>query len=195
MDPRRAHLAGMTAQEARDEIARGSITATGLATACLEATAECEPQVGAWAHLDPEYVMKQAETLDRHRASGRAIGPLHGVPVGLKDIVDTADLPTENGTIIDRGRRPSKDAAIVERLRQAGAIVFGKAVTTELAVFTPGKTRNPHDPTRTPGGSSSGSAAAVGAGMVPLAIGTQTNGSVIRPASFCGVVGFSQHAD
>jgi len=190
MQPRNIHLADMTALEARDEIARGSIKAVELADACLEAITEREPAVGAWAHLDPAYVINQAEALDRYRASGRAIGPLHGVPIGLKDIIDTRDFPTENGTVCDSGRRPSEDAAIVERLREAGAVIFGKTVTTELAVFTPGKTRNPHDPARTPGGSSSGSAAAVGANMVPLAIGTQTNGSVIRPASFCGVVGF-----
>ena len=122
--------------------------------------------------------------------TGRPTGPLHGVPVGLKDIIDTRDFPTENGTVFDKGRRPRNDAAVVDRLREAGAIILGKTVTTELAVFTPGKTRNPHDPKRTPGGSSSGSAAAVGASMVPLAVGSQTNGSVIRPASFCGVVGF-----
>ena len=144
----------------------------------------------AWTYLDPEAVLRQAHAADAFRATGRPTGMLHGVPVGLKDIVDTADMPTENGTPLDQGRRPRHDAAIVERLRAAGAIIAGKTVTTELAVFTPGKTRNPHDPQRTPGGSSSGSAAAVGAGMVPLAIGSQTNGSMIRPASFCGVVGF-----
>ena len=110
--------------------------------------------------------------------------------MAVKDIVDTADFPTENGSVLHAGRRPSRDGAIVSRLRAAGAVVLGKTVTTEFACFAPGKTRNPHDPARTPGGSSSGSAAAVAAGMAPLAIGSQTNGSVIRPASFCGVHGF-----
>jgi Asp-tRNA(Asn)/Glu-tRNA(Gln) amidotransferase A subunit family amidase len=134
--------------------------------------------------------MEQARALDRHRESGRAIGPLHGVPVGLKDIIDTAKIPTENGCALDRGRVPQRDAFVVERLKAAGAIVMGKTVTTELAFLHPGKTRNPHNPAHTPGGSSAGSAAAVAAGMVPLAVGTQTGGSVIRPAAFCGVTGF-----
>ena len=118
------------------------------------------------------------------------MGPLHGVPVAVKDIIDTAGMPTENGTVLDAGRRPSKDAAVAAKLRAAGAVLLGKTVTTELAYYAPNKTKNPHDPTRTPGGSSSGSAAAVAAGMAPAAIGTQTNGSVIRPASFCGTVGY-----
>jgi Asp-tRNA(Asn)/Glu-tRNA(Gln) amidotransferase A subunit family amidase len=124
------------------------------------------------------------------KREGRVLGPLHGIPVGIKDVIDTDDMPTENGTVLDAGRRPPADATVVARLRAAGAIILGKTVTTELAVYHPGKTRNPHDAARTPGGSSSGSAAAVAAGMVAAAFGTQTNGSVIRPASFCGVVGF-----
>jgi Asp-tRNA(Asn)/Glu-tRNA(Gln) amidotransferase A subunit family amidase len=180
----------MTALQARDEIARGAAKAVDIVEACLERIAEREPQVQAWVHVDPEHALRQAKAADAFRASGRPIGPLHGVPVGIKDIIDTRDLPTENGTPFDAGRRPTADAAVVERLRAAGAITLGKTVTTELAVYTPGKTRNPHDPGRTPGGSSSGSAAAVAAYMVPLALGTQTNGSVIRPASFCGIVGF-----
>jgi Asp-tRNA(Asn)/Glu-tRNA(Gln) amidotransferase A subunit family amidase len=112
------------------------------------------------------------------------------VPVGLKDIIDTADLPTEDGTALHAGRMPDQDATVVTLLRAAGAVILGKTVTTECAYFSPGKTRNPHDPAHTPGGSSSGSAAAVAAGMVPLALGSQTNGSTIRPASFCGVYGF-----
>jgi Asp-tRNA(Asn)/Glu-tRNA(Gln) amidotransferase A subunit family amidase len=187
---RRAGFADLSALQARDEIARGAVKAVEVAEAYLQRIAEREPDVQAWAHFDPDYVMRQAEGADRYRATGRPIGPLHGVPVGIKDIIDTRDMPTENGTPFDQGRRPREDAAVVQRLREAGAIILGKTVTTELAVYTPGKTRNPHDPTRTPGGSSSGSAAAVAAYMAPLALGTQTNGSVIRPASFCGVVGF-----
>jgi len=122
--------------------------------------------------------------------SGAPIGPLHGVPVGIKDIFDTADMPTEYGSAIYAGRTPSRDATVVARLRAAGAVIMGKTVTTEFAYFSPGKTRNPHNPEHTPGGSSSGSAAAVGANMVPLALGSQTNGSTVRPAAYCGIVGF-----
>jgi Asp-tRNA(Asn)/Glu-tRNA(Gln) amidotransferase A subunit family amidase len=190
MAARRSNPADLTALQARDEIARGAVKAVELTEACLERIAERDAEVEAFAHLDRTHAVGQAEALDRHRASGRPLGPLHGVPVALKDVIDTRDFPTENGTQFDAGRRPGRDAAVAERLRAAGAVIIGKTVTTELAVFTPGKTRNPHDKGRTPGGSSSGSAAAVAAGMVPLAVGTQTNGSVIRPASFCGVVGF-----
>jgi hypothetical protein len=122
--------------------------------------------------------------------SFRPTGPLHGVPVGVKDIFDTADMPTENGSVLYAGRTPSRDAAVIAMLRAAGAVIMGKTVTTEFAYFSPGKTRNPHNPEHTPGGSSSGSAAAVAADMVPLAVGSQTNGSTIRPAAYCGVIGF-----
>ncbi len=131
-----------------------------------------------------------ARAADERKRSGEPIGPLHGVPVGLKDIIDTADMPTENGTVLHKGRTPRDDAAVVKALRAAGAVILGKTVTTECAYFAPGKTRNPHNPEHTPGGSSSGSAAAVAAGMVPLALGSQTNGSTIRPAAFCGAYGF-----
>ena len=174
----------------RDRLAGGALRAVELAEACLARIDEADDAIQAWTFLDRDHVMKQAERLDRMRQAGRPIGPLHGLPVGIKDIIDTADMPTGNGTGIDAGRRPQRDAFVVARLRAAGAVLMGKTVTTELAYFTPGKTRNPHDPSRTPGGSSSGSAAAVAAGMVPLAIGTQTAGSVIRPAAFCGVFGF-----
>ena len=127
--------------------------------------------------------------LDERRRNGNAIGPLHGVPVAIKDIFDTADYKTECGSPILKGRQPMRDCTAVARLREAGAVIIGKTVTTEFAYFHPGATRNPHDLERTPGGSSSGSAAAVAAGMVPLAIGSQTNGSVIRPSAFCGVYG------
>lgn len=188
--PRPALPAGpLDAVALRDGLASGALRAVELAEACLDRIREAEPQVRAWEFLDPDHVMKQAEALDRQRAAGRPTGPLHGLPVGVKDIIDTADMPTANGTAIDAGRRPERDAFVIARLRAAGAVIMGKTVSTELAYFTPGKTRNPHDPTRTPGGSSSGSAAAVGAGMVPLAIGTQTAGSVIRPAGYCGVFG------
>ena len=183
-------LADLDASDARARIGRGEIRSVELVEACLERIAEREPAVCAFAHLDRGHALKQAEFLDRYRATGQPLGALHGVPVGIKDIIDTADMPTENGTVLDSGRRPQEDATVVARLRAAGAVILGKTVTTELAVYSPGPTRNPHDPERTPGGSSSGSAAAVAARMVPLAVGTQTNGSVVRPAAFCGVVGF-----
>ena len=171
-------------------IRSGAFSAEAVVRSCLERIAQIEERVQAWTFLDPELALQQARSADRYQASGAALGPLHGVPVGIKDIIDTADMPTENGTVLHAGRRPVKDATVVARLRAAGAVIMGKTVTTELATYSPGKTRNPHDPEHTPGGSSSGSAAAVAAGMVPLAVGTQTNGSVIRPAAFCGVVGF-----
>jgi len=158
--------------------------------ACLLRIRELEPRVQAWAFLDEDHALAQARAADDLKRTGAPIGPLHGVPVGIKDIFDTADLPTERGSALCAGRTPSRDAAAVALLRAAGAVILGKTVTTEFASAAPGKTRNPHDPERTPGGSSSGSAAAVAARMVPLAIGSQTNGSVIRPAAFCGVVGF-----
>lgn len=168
----------------------GVFTAEAVAQSCLARIAEREPAVQAWTWLDPDRVLAQARDADRRRAAGLPLGALHGIPVGIKDIIDTADMPTENGTVLHAGRRPAKDAEIITRLRNAGAVILGKTVTTELATYSPGKTRNPHHPEHTPGGSSSGSAAAVAAGMVPLAVGTQTNGSVIRPASYCGVYGF-----
>lgn len=179
----------LTAAEAAADIARGLISAEDMTRACLDRIAAVEPQVQAFAHIDPEHAVAQARALDRHKAEGGRLGPLHGVPVGIKDIFDTADYPTECGSPIMGGRRPAADAAAVAKLREAGAVIIGKTVTTEFAYFHPGKTRNPRDLARTPGGSSSGSAAAVAAGMVPLAIGSQTNGSMIRPAAFCGVFG------
>jgi Asp-tRNA(Asn)/Glu-tRNA(Gln) amidotransferase A subunit family amidase len=146
--------------------------------------------VQAWTCLDEEHALAQARRADEHRRSGQAVGPLQGVPVAIKDIIDTADMPTENGCALHKGRTPREDAAVVKRLRAAGAVILGKTVTTECAYFAPGKTRNPWNPEHTPGGSSSGSAAAVAAGMVPVALGSQTNGSTIRPAAFCGVYGF-----
>ncbi len=179
-----------SASEQAASVAAGNVSSVDLVQHCLERITESDEAVQAWTFLDPDYALKQAQERDSFRGSGLPLGPLHGVPVGLKDIIDTADMPTENGTVLDAGRSPRQDATLVSRLRSAGAVILGKTVTTELAFYAPGKTKNPHDPGRTPGGSSSGSAAAVAAGHVPLAIGTQTNGSVIRPASFCGVVGY-----
>lgn len=174
------------AREAARRIAAGDLSSEALVAACLERIAGREPAVHAWAHLDPEAALAQA----RRRDAEAPRGALHGVPVGVKDIVDTADLPTEWGTPIHAGRRPDRDAACVARLRAAGAVVLGKTVTTEMAIYHPAPTRNPVNLEHSPGGSSSGSAAAVADGMVPVAIGSQTAGSVIRPAAFCGVLGF-----
>jgi Asp-tRNA(Asn)/Glu-tRNA(Gln) amidotransferase A subunit family amidase len=184
-----ASLAALSATEAAAEMARGAVSAEDYTRACLERIAAIEGTIHAFIHLDPDYAIAQARALDQQRSSGRPIGPLHGIPVGIKDIFDTADFRTECGSPLLKGRQPMRDCTAVARLRAAGAVIIGKTVTTEFAYFHPGKTRNPHDPQRTPGGSSSGSAAAVAAGMIPLAIGSQTNGSVIRPASFCGVYG------
>ncbi len=184
-----AALSSLTATEARHEIERGALSAEEYVTACLDRIAALDGDVRAFVHLDRTHALSQARNLDERRRNGLPTGPLHGIPVAVKDIFDTADYPTEYGSPLFAGRRPRDDSAVVARLRAAGAVIIGKSVTTEFAFYHPGPTRNPHDLERTPGGSSSGSAAAVAAGMVPLAIGSQTNGSVIRPASFCGVFG------
>jgi Asp-tRNA(Asn)/Glu-tRNA(Gln) amidotransferase A subunit family amidase len=185
-----SQLNWLSAADAARAIRDGALSSEQLVEACLARVREADGAVQAWAHLDPEHAVAQARARDRDRSEGRPTGPLHGVPVGVKDIVDTADLPTEDGTVLHAGRTPAHDATVVAMLRAVGAVVLGKTVTTECAYFAPGKTRNPHNPEHTPGGSSSGSAAAVAAGMVPLALGSQTNGSTIRPASYCGVYGF-----
>jgi aspartyl-tRNA(Asn)/glutamyl-tRNA(Gln) amidotransferase subunit A len=174
----------------RDRLAAGALKAADLAEATIARIEATDPEIRAWAWFDAESVRAQAKALDAHRGTGRPIGPLHGLPVGLKDIIDTRRIPTENGTAIDAGRVPREDAFVVARLKAAGALILGKTATTELAFFSPAPTRNPANPAHTPGGSSAGSAAAVAAGQTPLAVGTQTAGSVIRPAAFCGVVGF-----
>ncbi|WP_119422689.1 amidase [Desertibaculum subflavum] len=180
----------LSAAELALRIGRGELSAVEAVTDCLARIEAADGDVQAWQFLDGEHAMAQAKALDLRRAEGRPTGRLHGVPVAVKDIFDTGDMPTELGSPLYSGRTPRRDAACVARLRAAGAVIMGKSVTTEFACLHPGKTRNPHDPRRTPGGSSSGSAAAVAAMMVPGAVGSQTNGSVIRPASFCGVVGF-----
>ena len=184
-----ARSTGLTALEAAGRIAGGEMSAEDYIGACLQRIAAVEDKVHAFVHLDADAALRQARALDECRRNGKPLGALHGVPVGIKDIFDTADYPTECGSPLFKGRRPVRDCTAVARLRAAGAVIIGKTVTTECAYFHPGATRNPHDLERTPGGSSSGSAAAVAAGMIPLAIGSQTNGSVIRPASFCGVYG------
>lgn len=182
------HALGLA--EAAAGIRDGRFSSVELVGDCLKRIDEADGGVEAWAFLDRDYAMRQAEAADDRRKQGKATGPVHGAPIGIKDIFDTRDMPTEFGSKLWAGRTPRRDAAAVARLREAGAVILGKTVTTEYAYFNPGKTRNPHNPDHTPGGSSSGSAAAVASLMVPGAIGSQTNGSVIRPAAFCGVVGF-----
>ena len=179
------HLNEITASEAARQLAVSEITSEALVAACLERISARDEAVRAWAFIDRAAAIAQARALDRMPRRSR----LHGVPFGIKDIIDTADLPTEYNSPIYRGHRPKADAACVTLLRQAGCVILGKTVTAEFANLHPPATRNPRNPAHTPGGSSSGSAAAVADRMVPLALGTQTGGSVIRPAAFCGVVG------
>ena len=180
----------LTASEALAAIASGRLSSVELVKSCLARIAETDGAIKAWAFLDEGAALAQAAECDRIRIAGLATGSLHGIPVALKDIIDTAKMPTQRGSVIFEGRQTDHVARLVELLREAGAVVIGKTVTTEFAFVHANETRNPHNPDHTPGGSSSGSAAAVAAMHVPLAIGTQTNGSVIRPASFCGVFGF-----
>jgi Asp-tRNA(Asn)/Glu-tRNA(Gln) amidotransferase A subunit family amidase len=176
----------LTATEAAKLIAKREISSTELVKSCLDRINARESTVQAWAHLDEKLVMQAARAADAQEPKS----PLHGIPFGVKDVIDSADLPTEYGSEIFKGHRPAKDAACIQRMKNAGAVLMGKTVSTEFATFRPGKTRNPHNPAHTPGGSSSGSAAAVGDSMIPLAFGNQTAGSHIRPGSFCGICAF-----
>lgn len=182
----RLPLNKLSAIEISAAAARGEVTCSQVAQACIDRVNARESIVGAWAHFDPNEVLEQARKLDEAPVRG----PLHGVPVGVKDVIDTFDMPTEMGSPIYRGYRPAADASCVALLRAAGALIFGKTVTCEFAGVTAGPTTNPHDASRTPGGSSSGSGAAVADYMVSLALGTQTGGSVQRPSSYCGIVGY-----
>ncbi|HEV7815423.1 MAG TPA: amidase [Janthinobacterium sp.] len=175
-------------RELAARIARGEVSIETVVRASIARIEACEPAVRAWQYFDPGLAIAQARRLDAQPSSG----PLHGVPIGVKDLMDTADMPTSYGSPIYAGHRPVADAACVAASRAAGAVIMGKTVTTEFATFQPGATRNPRarDAERTPGGSSSGSAAAVASGMVPAAFATQTAGSIIRPAAYCGVVGY-----
>jgi Asp-tRNA(Asn)/Glu-tRNA(Gln) amidotransferase A subunit family amidase len=179
-------LSTLSVREAARQISQRRITAEALVIAYLDRIEEREPVVRAWQYLDRD----QALTTARKRDAEAPRGPLHGIPIAVKDLIDTVDMPTSYGSPIYRGHRPDADASCVALARAAGAIVLGKSVTTEFATFFPGKTANPRNPAHTPGGSSSGSAAAVADGMVPLAFGTQTAGSVIRPGAFCGCVAY-----
>jgi amidase len=179
-------LRSLTVKEAARQIAEHRLSAEALTAAYLDHIEAREAVVGAWQYLDREAALAVAGQRDAEPPRG----PLHGIPIAVKDLIDTADMPTAYGSSIYRGHRPAADASCVALARAAGAIVLGKTVTTEFATFTPGKTANPRNPAHTPGGSSSGSAAAVADGMAPLAFGTQTAGSVIRPAAYCGCVGY-----
>jgi Asp-tRNA(Asn)/Glu-tRNA(Gln) amidotransferase A subunit family amidase len=179
-------LTTLTACEAVAQVASGRLTAIALVEALLARIAEREATVRAWVHLDRDLALAAARACDAEPARGA----LHGLPIGVKDVIDTQDQPTQYNSPLYAGHRPAADAACVARLRRAGAIILGKTVTTEFAFVSPGPTRHPHDPSRTPGGSSSGSAAAVADFMVPVALATQTGGSTIRPAAFCGIYGY-----
>jgi amidase len=179
-------LIKLSATEAAARIAAGTLKSEALVAACLERIGQREKDVQAWAFMDPGLALAQARARDKEPRRTR----LHGIPVGVKDVLDTADLPTEYGSPIYRGNRTTCDAACVAQVKELGGVILGKTVTTEFATRHPGKTRNPHNIRHTPGGSSQGSAAAVADWMVPLAFGTQTTSSVIRPAAYCGVVGY-----
>jgi Asp-tRNA(Asn)/Glu-tRNA(Gln) amidotransferase A subunit family amidase len=179
-------LRTLTAREAARQVAERRITAEALVTEYLDHIETREPVVGAWQFLDRDRALAMA----RRRDAEAPRGPLHGIPIAVKDLIDTRDMPTGYGSPIYRDHRPGADASCVALARASGAIVLGKTVTTEFATFTPGKTANPRNPAHTPGGSSSGSAAAVADGMVPLAFGTQTAGSVIRPGAYCGCIAY-----
>ncbi len=183
-------IISLSANQLVEKLKSGDISCVDACKAYIERINKFEKDVKAWSFFDKKLLLEKAKEKDEYRKSGKPVGPLHGLPIGVKDIIGTQDMPTECGTILRKGMSESSDAEVVNLLKVAGAIVMGKTVTTELAYFDPGKTTNPHDKTRTPGGSSSGSAAAVAAHMTPLSIGTQTKGSVIRPASYCGVVGY-----
>ena len=177
-------------EELTSKIKDAQLTSVEICEKYLERIKKFEKDVKAWAHFDKKLLLEKAAESDEHRRSGKPLGPLHGIPIALKDIIGTVDMPTECGTVIRKGKSFSQNAEIVDLLLSAGAIVMGKTATSELAFLGPPKTTNPHDHTRTPGGSSSGSAASVASFMAPLSIGSQTGGSVIRPASYCGVVGY-----
>ena len=180
----------LSVEEMALKIKEGQLTSVEICEKYIERIKKFEKDVKAWAHFDKKILLEKAANADEHRKSGKPVGSLHGVPVAIKDIIGTVDMPTECGTPIRKGKSYSQNAEIVELLHSAGAIVMGKTATSELAYLGPPKTTNPHDYSRTPGGSSSGSAASVASFMTPLSIGSQTGGSVIRPASYCGVVGY-----
>ena len=180
----------LSVEELASKIKDSQITSVEVCKEYIKRINEFEKEVKAWAYFDKKILLEKAADSDDHRRSGKPLGPLHGVPVAVKDIIGTVDMPTECGTVIRKGKSYSQNAEIIDLLNSAGALVMGKTATSELAYLGPPKTTNPHDYSRTPGGSSSGSAASVASLMAPLSIGSQTGGSIIRPASYCGVVGY-----
>jgi len=180
----------LSVKQIAEKIKDTQLSSVDLCKAYIDRIKKFEKDVHAWAHFDEKLLLEKAGESDNYRRSGKPLGSLHGIPVALKDIVGTLDMPTECGTVLRKGMSASQDAEIVDLLKSEGAIIMGKTATSELAYFGPAKTKNPHDYSRTPGGSSSGSAAVIAAHMAPLSVGSQTGGSVIRPASYCGVVGY-----
>jgi len=180
----------LSVKQLAEKIKGTQLSSIDLCKAYIDRIKKFEKDIHAWAHFDEKLLLEKAEESDNYRRSGKPLGSLHGIPVALKDIVGTLDMPTECGTVLRKGMSASQDAEIVDLLKSEGAIIMGKTATSELAYFGPAKTKNPHDYSRTPGGSSSGSAAVIAAHMAPLSVGSQTGGSVIRPASYCGVVGY-----
>ena len=180
----------LSLEELAKKINDAQLTSVEVCEKYIERINKFEKDVKAWAHFDKKVLLEKATEADDHRRSGKPVGPLHGVPIAVKDIIGTVDMPTECGTVIRKGKSYSQNAEIIDLLHASGAIVMGKTATSELAYLGPPATTNPHDKNRTPGGSSSGSAASVASFMAPASIGSQTGGSVIRPASYCGVVGY-----
>ena len=185
-----SELCLLSALELSNLLSKGDIKAEDLAKSYLKRIEKFDKDVKAWAFFDPNFILKQAAECDNLKIIGRPLGPLHGLPIAIKDIFGTDEMPTECGTVLRKKKYSKGDSTVVSLLKSSGAYVMGKTVTTEFAYFDPGKTTNPHDYGRTPGGSSSGSAAAVASFMTPVALGSQTNGSIIRPASYCGVIGY-----
>ena len=176
--------------ELAERIRKSQLTSVEICEHYISQINKFEKDVKAWAYFDKKLLIEKATEADTYRKSGKPMGLLHGIPVALKDIIGTYDMPTECGTVLRKGKTQSQNSEIVDLLKSEGAIIMGKTATSELAYLGPPPTRNPHDYSRTPGGSSSGSAAVIAAHMAPLSIGSQTGGSVIRPASYCGVVGY-----
>ena len=185
-----SELCLLSALELSNLLSKGDIKAEDLAKSYLKRIEKFDNDVKAWAFFDPNFILKKASECDNLKIIGRPLGPLHGLPIAIKDIFGTDEMPTECGTVLRKKKYSKGDSTVVSLLKSSGAYVMGKTVTTEFAYFDPGKTTNPHDYGRTPGGSSSGSAAAVASFMTPVALGSQTNGSIIRPASYCGVIGY-----
>ena len=183
-------ILSLSTNELVGKLKEGQISSVEVCKAYIERITKFEKDVKAWSFFDKKTLLEKAEEADEYRKSGKPLGSLHGLPVAVKDIFGTIDMPTECGTVFRKKISASQDSEVVNLLKNAGAIIMGKTVTAELAYIHPGKTTNPHDYTRTPGGSSSGSAAVIAAQMAPLSIGSQTGGSIIRPASYCGVVGY-----